>query len=90
MYIWNREIPSLTATEINNAVQNEGWQRYRRSMKGLATSNKLDCLNGYLGRREHDGICERVHYVRVANYINALLRGGQLVRTSSGRVQVQR
>lgn len=90
MINWHREVPPLTQSEIHEAVENGRWQQFRRELKGMSTSSKLDCLDRYLTNRERLGTIERVHYVRVANYINALLRGGQLVRMKGGRITVQR
>ena len=64
---------------IAEAVDNEEWQRFRLSMKGKATSEKLDMLHRYYQTAidyPEDDIDDVV--IRVDNYIKALCRGGQL------------
>lgn len=84
MTIWPYEVISLTQSEILSAVRDDKWQAFRLSLKGLSTKDKLKKLDTYY--RKHT---DRVNQVRVSNYINALLRGGQLIKR--GRfVEVQR
>jgi hypothetical protein len=73
---------SATSRRIAEAVDNEEWQKFRVSMKGIPTSDKLDKLREY-----HDGLNdnedtsdeETVHAaIRVDNYLKALARGGQI------------
>ena len=79
---------SATSRRIAEAVDNEGWQLFRVSLKGLSTKTKLWKLEEYWNQNGHypDGhvtfrqsgesncdVC-----VRVDNYIKALCRGGQL------------
>ena len=93
MLVWPREVQSMTATEIQRAVYSDSWQRFRRLLKGMPTREKLDQLNWYLERRlEESGgeIIDRDAQVCVDNYINALLRGGQLVRDQFNIIRVQR
>ena len=73
------------AARVHAAVDNEDWQRFRVSLKGQATANKialLECYmicNGHLGHGYGDidttqcDVC-----IRVDNYLKALCRGGQL------------
>lgn len=85
MHCWYREVSSMTQAEISQAVNDAAWQRFRKSLKGLSTSQKLEHLEMYCQRREKDGNrLSRMDQVRVDNYINALLRGGQLKRGMAG------
>jgi hypothetical protein len=63
---------SLTREQIDRAVDDEDWQRFRKSLKGKTTQHKLRMLRQYMGN-----ISEDVR-VRVLNYLNALSRGGQI------------
>jgi hypothetical protein len=77
--------------EIKEYVNDNPWQGFRRSLKGLSTEVKLDELQNYLeSRTTEDGFLGRDVEVRVDNYINALLRGGQLVHLTNGQIKVQR
>jgi hypothetical protein len=87
--VWNRKINVLSRAEIMTAIDNDVWQSFRLSLKGVSTEKKLMQLESYLRQREERKCCSRVEYVRVDNYINALLRGGQLVRDGL-TVRVQR
>ena len=89
MKLWKRDVSSLTQREILGAVRNDAWQRFRRSLKGLSTEEKLDHLDSYLERRSSNGKVSRKDIIRVDNYINALLRGGQLRHSAIGII-VQR
>ena len=81
---WYREVGSLLRTEIQEAVNNDKWQEFRLSLKGLSTEQKLDRLENYCQQREQNGRgLARVEVVRVTNYITALLRGGQLKRVGN-------
>jgi hypothetical protein len=88
---WPYEVTTLQFGEIMEAVKNERWQTFRLSLKGLSTSDKLEKLKAYMrnSRYEDKGSLSRVEQVRIDNYINALLRGGQLVRRDDG-IYVQR
>lgn len=55
------------------AIKDAGWQKFRKSLKGLSTAEKLRKLKGW--QRQHPG---KQSAIQVANYINALKRGGQL------------
>lgn len=78
--MWNREVKATTTNEIREAINDENWQRFRLSLKGLSTEAKLRRLDAYVSNREVTGRYNRVEQVRIDNYINALLRGGQLKR----------
>jgi hypothetical protein len=61
--------------QIASAVDDQGWQEFRISLKGLTTREKLRKLKSYLasgpGGRD-------TRKVRVDNYLKALARGGQV------------
>lgn len=93
---WPLEVLSLTRSEIDEAVKDPYWQCIRRGLKGISTEEKLNILHQYrtdtilrsqfLDRSE----VERMGQIQVDNYINALLRGGQLVKDDSNNITVQR
>ena len=73
MLQWPYNTISLSPSEIQRAVQDEAWQKFRRSLKGHPTAVKLDKLyNWWADHPTRDG------EVQVTNYLNALKRGGQL------------
>jgi hypothetical protein len=89
--VWYRDVSSWSRNMIHSSINNDGWQRFRLTLKGLSTEDKLDNLEGYCQRREKDGNrMSAVEKCRVDNYINALLRGGQLVRGWDNMIRVQR
>ena len=71
---------------FRRAINDEGWQRFRESLKGNSTELKLARLASYafshLERTPDQGLyssqvpVERA--IQVSNYLNALKRGGQL------------
>ena len=81
---------TATSRRIAQAVDDERWQKYRVSMKGRTTTEKLDMLQLYWETephksdpndpsKMHDGIdmdCDVC--IRLDNYLKALCRGGQL------------
>jgi len=73
---WPFQVPSLTPFDIQRAIGNPEWQAFRLSLKSVPTGIKLARLKLYLETSpasEYD-----LRLIRVANYINALKRGGQL------------
>jgi hypothetical protein len=68
---------------IAQAVDDEEWQKFRLSLKGISTRDKLNNLCEYWNQEAHNDkadpdtvdcdVC-----IRVDNYIKALCRGGQL------------
>jgi hypothetical protein len=68
----------MSTREILKAVRNENWQKFRESLKGLQTEEKLQRLLKYWSRTTHSLSENRMRKVRIWNYINALRRGGQL------------
>lgn len=87
---WKRVVTTLQWAEIEEAVKDTKWQAFRKGLKGITTQEKLVRLDAWVKRRLNaEGHLPRMDQVRVDNYINALLRGGQLVR-HSGSIHVQR
>jgi hypothetical protein len=66
---------TASSRRIAEAVDDEEWQKFRLSLKGRSTQNKLHLLNEYL--YEYNGEDEDV-LIRVDNYLKALARGGQI------------
>lgn len=75
-----RQGKSATSRRIAEAVDNEQWQEFRVSLKGLSTRDKLARLKHYYTFSEDDNADVSI---RVDNYIKALCRGGQLFRGES-------
>lgn len=71
---------TVASRRIAEAVDNEDWQKYRLSLKGLSTRGKLDKLRSYQEQApaECPGDLTCDYCIRVDNYIKALCRGGQL------------
>jgi hypothetical protein len=70
---------NIYAKRIAEAVDNEEWQRFRVSMKGKSTHEKLDMLKRYYTTHSVGGQFPSDDVkIRVDNYIKALCRGGQL------------
>jgi hypothetical protein len=77
---------NATSRRIAQAVDDEEWQEFRVSMKGVATEGKLVMLQDYYEAM----FCDHRHEepvsldlncdicIRVDNYLKALARGGQL------------
>jgi hypothetical protein len=73
------------AEVVAKAVNDEKWQKFRKSLKGMSTADKLSELEAYwdlthdpvstFDKRHHEecAVCTRVD-----NYLKALARGGQL------------
>lgn len=90
---WPHEVSNLTRSETDEVVKDDYWQCIRRGMKGTSTEEKLDILYQYrldCKFRNANGDIEREYQVQIDNYINALLRGGQLVKDARWRIVVQR
>lgn len=85
MRYWRRKVHSLTRDEIMQAVDDPKWQEFRLSLKGLPTHRKLIMLDEYL--KTHTTNADTI---RVDNYINALLRGGQLKKICNEMLMVAR
>lgn len=76
--------PFLTQVEVQTAVygvpSSEEWQKFRVSLKGLTTKEKLYCLMWrWIHHSHYQEPMEKYHeLVRIQNYLGALVRGGQL------------
>ena len=55
-------------------IRDPAWQEFRKSLKGIPTTEKLNQLSGWLKKQKHSTQSN----VQVSNYLNALKRGGQL------------
>ena len=99
---WMYNVSPTTREEIDaycvRDVKGRGWQAFRRSLKGLPTKEKMIRLKQWHNRWcvRSPGISSAIQLsppvdvrVQIDNYINALLRGGQLVRVGS-MILVQR
>ena len=60
---------------IAEAVDDQAWQEFRLSLKGLATVDKLARLREYFASGPD---VPAVRMYRVRNYLGALARGGQI------------
>ena len=91
MNTWPYTVTSLQWSEIEEAVKDFRWQEFRKTLKGISTVAKLGRLDLYVisARRANGGEMPRVEQVRIDNYINALLRGGQLIRRGN-EIHIQR
>lgn len=86
---WEHDVQHLTRDEIMSAIKCDDWQTFRLSLKGQSTQAKLIRLEDWLKHGcSHCSVETR--QVQVDNYINALLRGGQLIRDENGEVKIQR
>jgi hypothetical protein len=68
-----------TPKHIAEAVDDEEWQKFRLSLKGISTKEKLDKLVDYY----HTETNQQTVDIRVDNYLKALARGGQIAVTSN-------
>lgn len=76
---------TTTRERIARAVDDEGWQILRRSLKGKPTQEKIDALRRYWCANALDQAQSKEPTndwtdieIRIDNYIKALCRGGQL------------
>ena len=85
---------NTTSRRIAMAVDDEAWQKFRLSLKGIPTSKKLSELNDYwvmgFAFTGHDycdnqqDVYERCSWcIRVHNYLTALARGGQIAPSNN-------
>jgi hypothetical protein len=78
---------------VLEAVQDEEWQQFRKSLKGMDTASKLNNLRDWYNDRPHTHVTQEfpggtaTHgrpeckpCVQIDNYLKALARGGQLYR----------
>jgi hypothetical protein len=90
-----------SANRIAEAVNNEEWQEFRLSLKGLLTDTKLIKLHNYWTGSSQHAVCFQcedhiydmcIHCdicLQVDNYIKALCRGGQLYPGESLRTALR-
>lgn len=71
---WENLVVPLTQSQILNAVADPEWQLFRETLHGLSLESRHDKLVQWLEDHEHTMRAR----VQVANYINALKRGGML------------
>ncbi|MEM4720880.1 MAG: hypothetical protein QXT73_02285 [Candidatus Methanomethylicaceae archaeon] len=64
----------LTRAEIDAAVKDPEWQKFREGLRGLSLEVRLRKLIEWLKHRNY----ERVAIIQVINYINALKRAGMI------------
>jgi len=62
----------LKQHEIQISYQDEDWQTFRKSLKGISTEKKFEKLQEWLNLQENSNKAQ----IQVTNYINALKRGG--------------
>lgn len=75
MDAWRKGISTCSRIEvIQFCVNDDDWQKFRLSLKGVSTEKKLDMLQDWL----NDHNCDRRATVQVNNYLGALKRGGQI------------
>lgn len=68
------------------AADAEAWQKFRVSLKGLTTQEKLYCLaHTWMECVDKDLPTRFRAEVRINNYLGALVRGGQL----NGKLEIQ-
>jgi hypothetical protein len=80
-----RQGKTANSKRIAEAVDDEEWQKFRVSLKGQSTRDKLQKLREYYNDEGHGCAFYEPHpencdvCIRVDNYLKALARGGQLV-----------
>jgi hypothetical protein len=74
---WDALVVPLTHDEIMEAVRDEAWQRLRVSLKGETLETRYWALRGWLEEHYYKQTRQR-SVVQVANYVNALKRGGMI------------
>ena len=77
MFMWKREVTVTSPEEVEEfCVGDEDWQAFRRTMKGMPTTVKLEMLDRWFLKNVIEK--PRRTQVQVDNYLKALKRGGQL------------
>jgi hypothetical protein len=92
MKIWPHEVKSYTAHDVQvHCVQNAEWQRFRISLKGLSTEEKLDRLEDWRaehmdqkGEPPYERFLQEPARIQIDNYLQALHRGGLIRPTTFG------
>jgi hypothetical protein len=75
---------TVGSRRIAEAVDNEEWQKFRLSLKGIPTQDKLALLLAYMDERWDGSPDTEDEYIRVDNYLKALARGGQIYVVAHG------
>lgn len=73
---------SNNSRRIAEAVDDEEWQRFRVSLKGKSTMDKLWLLKAYINDSTEEDEVDVL--IRVDNYLKALARGGQIEKVTEG------
>lgn len=84
---------TLSREVIDTAVSDPDWQKFRLTLKGVSTEEKLIRLrrlaDATIQNHTHvgEGMCSVAYdnYVRILNYLNALSRGGQIMPIPQNR-----
>jgi hypothetical protein len=71
----------LTPAKIQSAIQHEDWQKFRKSLKGKPTREKLNGLDYWLRDFTLSSRYEE-RRIQIQNYLNALARGGFIKPTN--------
>ena len=75
MQKWNREISFVSRYNvIVHCVNDDLWQDFRLSLKGISTEEKLSMLESWI----QTAADEQIAKMQVDNYLGALKRGGQI------------
>jgi hypothetical protein len=67
---WERMVMPLKKEEINKAIRDKNWQAIRISLLGTSLEEKYERLSSLWDKGD------RTTKVQIANYVNALKRGG--------------
>lgn len=79
-------LPKIEIDAALAAVKDADWQELRLSLKGESTPTKIRRLNGWLRKKNNSSRAK----LQVINYMNALLRGGQLKKGTDGKWRINR
>lgn len=79
-------LPKIEIDAALAAVKDADWQELRLSLKGESTATKIRRLNGWLRKKNNSSRAK----LQVINYMNALLRGGQLKKGTNGKWGINR
>lgn len=71
---WDELVVPISKEEIRIAINDDAWQVLRASLHYTTMEYRYEQLKLHLKRRQHD----RKSVVQVANYVNALKRGGMV------------
>lgn len=76
---WDALIIPLTREEIDSAIRDDAWQRFRVSMLGQTVETRYYRLRQWIEDHRYPSVHGyRQAQIQVANYINALKRGGMV------------